>query len=82
MLLYNRNDFVERGLSTKKEKFSMDMMKSFLSKRNRLDRFKSGMKNMGVRMVFKKAWGPRRELPRFADKSFRDLWLEREEKTI
>ena len=58
----------------------MDMMKSFLSKRKRLDRFKSGMKNIGVRMVFKKAWGPRRELPKFAEKSFRDMWLEREGK--
>jgi L-lactate dehydrogenase complex protein LldF len=80
MLLYNRNDSVLKGYSKKGEKFSMDMMKRFLSKRKRMDMFKSGMKNMGVRMVFKNAWGPRRELPKFAEKSFRDLWLERQGK--
>jgi L-lactate dehydrogenase complex protein LldF len=80
MLLYNRNDSVLKGYSKKGEKFSMDMMKRFLSKRKRMDMFKSGMKNMGVRMVFKNVWGPRRELPKFAEKSFRDLWLERQGK--
>jgi len=80
MLLYNRNDSVLKGFSKKGETFSMDMMKRFLSKRKRMDMFKSGMKNMGVRMVFKNVWGPRRELPKFAEKSFRDLWLERQGK--
>ena len=80
MLLYNRNDSVLKGYSKKGEKFSMDMMKRFLSKRKRMDMFKSGMKNIGVRMVFKNVWGPRRELPKFAEKSFRDLWLERQGK--
>lgn len=80
MLLYNRNDSVLKGYSKKGEKFSMDIMKRFLSKRKRMDMFKSGMKNMGVRMVFKNVWGPRRELPKFAEKSFRDLWLERQGK--
>jgi L-lactate dehydrogenase complex protein LldF len=80
LLLYNRNESVTKGISKKGEKFSMDMMERFLSKRKRLDRFGSGLKNLGVRMVFKNVWGPRRELPKFAEKSFRDLWLEREEK--
>jgi L-lactate dehydrogenase complex protein LldF len=80
LLLYNRNESVTKGISKKGEKFSMDMMERFLSKRKRLDRFGSGLKNLGVRMVFKNVWGPRRELPKFAEKSFRDLWLEREGK--
>ena len=80
LLLYNRNESVTKGISKKGEKFSMDMMKRFLSKRKRLDRFGSGLKNLGVRMVFKNVWGSRRELPKFAEKSFRDLWLEREGK--
>jgi len=80
MLLYNRNDSVLKGFSKKGETFSMDMMKRFLSKRKRMDMFKSGIKNMGVRMVFKNVWGQRRELPKFAEKSFRDLWLERQGK--
>ena len=80
LLLYNRNESVTKGISKKGEKFSMDMMERFLSKRKRLDRFGSGLKNLGVRMVFKNVWGSRRELPKFAEKSFRDLWLEREGK--
>jgi hypothetical protein len=44
------------------------------------DRFSSGLKNIGVRMVFKNVWGSKRELPKFAEKSFRDLWQEREGK--
>ncbi len=80
LLLYNRSESVTKGISKKGEKFSMDMMEKFLSKRKRLDRFGSGIKNLGVRMVFKNVWGPRRELPKFADKSFRDMWQEREGK--
>jgi L-lactate dehydrogenase complex protein LldF len=80
LLLYNRNESVIKGISKKGEKFSMDIMERFLSKRKRLDRFNSGWKNLGVRVVFKSVWGPRRELPKFAEKSFRDLWQEREGK--
>lgn len=78
LLLYNRSESVTKGISKKGEKFSMDMMERFLSKRKRLDRFGPGLKNLGVRMVFKNVWGPRRELPKFAEKSFRDMWQERE----
>lgn len=77
LLLYNRSESVAKGISKKGEKFSMDMMEKFLSKRKRLDRFGPGLKNLGVRMVFKNVWGPRRELPKFAEKSFRDMWQER-----
>lgn len=80
LLLYNRSESVTKGISKKGEKFSMDMMERFLSKRKRLDRFGPGLKNLGVRMVFKNVWGPRRELPKFAEKSFRDMWQEREGK--
>jgi L-lactate dehydrogenase complex protein LldF len=80
LLLYNRNESVMKGISKKGEKFSMNMMERFLSKRNHLDRFNSGMKNFGVRMVFKNVWGPRRELPKFATKSFRDMWISHKEK--
>ena len=80
LLLYNRSESVTKGISKKGEKFSMDMMEKFLSKRKRLDRFGPGLKNLGVRMVFKNVWGPRRELPKFAEKSFRDMWQEREGK--
>lgn len=77
LLLHNRNDSVSAGFSKPGEKKSMNMMKKFLSKRKRMDMFSMSVKNIGMKMVFKKVWGPRRELPKFAKKSFRELWFER-----
>jgi L-lactate dehydrogenase complex protein LldF len=77
LLLHNRNDSVNSGFSKPGEKKSMSMMKNFLSKRKRMDMFSMRVKNIGMRFVFKKLWGPRRELPKFAKKSFRELWFER-----
>jgi len=77
MLLYNRNESVKKGLSKKSENISMKGMEHFLLKRKRMDMFNSRLKNIGMQMLFKSAWGPRRELPKFAKKSFHDLWEER-----
>jgi len=38
-------------------------------------------KNLMLKLVFKKAWGPRRALPIVQKKSFYQLWLDRKEKT-
>lgn len=77
MLLYNRNESVKSGFATSSEKFSMNGMKYFLMKRNRMDMLKGGLKNLGMQMFFSRAWGSNRELPKFAKKSFRELWLEK-----
>ncbi|MBM3435473.1 MAG: iron-sulfur cluster-binding protein [Bacteroidetes bacterium] len=77
LLLHNRNDSVNEGFSKPGEKKSMNMMKKFLSKRKRMDMFSMRVKNIGMKMVFKKVWGPRRELPKFAKKSFREMWFEK-----
>lgn len=80
LLLENRKDSVAEGFITRNEKISMNGMIAFLSRRKRMDLFNAKLKMIGMQIVFKKAWGPRRELPKFSKKSFRDLWLEREEK--
>jgi L-lactate dehydrogenase complex protein LldF len=77
LLLHNRNDAVKSGFMKPGEKKAMGMMKNFLLKRKRMDMVGMSLKNIGMRMVFKKVWGPRRELPKFAKKSFRELWLEK-----
>ncbi len=41
-----------------------------------MDMLKSGMKNLGMQMFFIRAWGSHRDLPKFAKKSFREMWLE------
>ncbi len=80
LLLENRRDSVSEGLISRGEKISMNSMKTFLVKRKRLDLVNSKLKNIGMQVVFKKAWGPRRELPKFAKKSFREMWEEQRSK--
>lgn len=76
LLLDNRHDIVKQGMVSRGEKISMNGMKTFLSKRKRMDLAGARLKNIGLQLIFKKAWGPRRELPKFAGKSFRELWME------
>lgn len=78
MLLDNRNESVNLGYSKPSEKFSISSMNTFLSKRKRMDMFSPKLKNIGIQLIFKNAWGSRRELPKFANKSFRDMWMERD----
>ena len=78
MLLDNRNESVKLGYSKAGEKIAISSMNTFLSKRKRMDMFNAKMKNIGIQLIFKNAWGSRRELPKFANKSFRDLWMERD----
>jgi len=77
LLLDNRNESVIKGFITKGEKISMNRMKTYLSKRKRMDLLNSRIKNIGIQIIFKQAWGSRKELPRFANKSFREMWMER-----
>ncbi|MCD4791312.1 MAG: iron-sulfur cluster-binding protein [Bacteroidales bacterium] len=77
LLLYNRNDSVKAGYSKMMDKISMYGMKKILLKRKRMDMFNAGMKNIALRTFIKKVWGPRRELPVIAKKSFRELWLQK-----
>ena len=53
-------------------------MKYILQKRKRLDMFNPRLKNIGMQLIFKNAWGSRRELPKFANQSFHQLGLDRE----
>ena len=76
MLLVNRNEAVNSGIVKASERISMIGMKHFLMKRKRMDMVNSRFKNIGMQLMFKSAWGSRRELPKFARKSFRELWNE------
>jgi L-lactate dehydrogenase complex protein LldF len=53
--------------------------KTIMMHRWMLDKPGSKLKNRMVRRFGKKLWGPRRVLPKFAPKSFRELWKERSE---
>jgi L-lactate dehydrogenase complex protein LldF len=77
MLLFNRNEAVKRGFPKATWKFMMKGWKMVMLHRWMIDKSGAGMKNRAFRMYFKKWWGPRRELPKFAEKNFKQLWLEK-----
>jgi L-lactate dehydrogenase complex protein LldF len=82
LLIYNRSESVKMGFSKKGEKVSMNAMKNFLLSRKKMDMFNSKFKNIGLQYFFKNTWGTKRELPKFAKKSFRELWMERKNSSI
>ncbi len=79
LLLVNRKEAIENGFYTYFEKKSLDMATFALSSRKRLDMISGGKKNFAMKLTVKKLWGPRRELPVIAKKSFSQLWKERKE---
>lgn len=77
LLLYNRNEAVTGGLTTRSERMAQRLAKNGLSNRWMMDFGGGSLKNTAMRMFMKKYWGPRRTLPEFAPKSFKQLWEER-----
>ena len=76
LLLVNRNDAVEKGFYTFFEKQSIKVSTKALSSRKKLDFFDGKTKNFGSKLFVEKIWGPRRDLPEFAEKSFSKQWKE------
>jgi L-lactate dehydrogenase complex protein LldF len=73
LLLYNRRDAVKKGFTDKNFDRIMKAYKMAMKKRWIIETLKPGMKNMGMKLAFKKSWGPRRKLPEFKE-SFNSRW--------
>jgi L-lactate dehydrogenase complex protein LldF len=78
LLLVNRKESVEEGLSSGGERFVMRNMKKVLLSRKRMN-MGGGFKNLLFRNFFASSWGPRRELPKLQAKTFNKLWKEKQE---
>ncbi|MDP4266776.1 MAG: LutB/LldF family L-lactate oxidation iron-sulfur protein [Bacteroidota bacterium] len=76
LLLYNRRDIVNSGLTKKSDRVFMFAYKKAMTNRWLLDLFGSKWKNYALNKFFKNLWGPRRELPVVKEKSFRKIWKE------
>ena len=75
-LLQNRNFAVSNRMVTSLEKYSMYGYKKIMGKRKWLDLAPGKLKNLLFRTFMRKTWGPRRELPEIAQKSFSRQWKE------
>ncbi len=79
LLLYNRNDSVKEGYANRFDKTVMFAYKTAMGKRKYLDMLSGKSKKSMLNKFFTSSWGPRRELPEVAAKSFKELWEERRE---
>ena len=73
LLLYNRRDAVAQGKTEKGFSMVMNAYKLAMKKRWIIETFSPSMKNIGIGMVFSKAWGVNRKLPKFKE-SFAQRW--------
>ncbi len=74
LLLYNRNDSIKESKIKFSEKLMMFGWKKVMLNRSLMDIVGGNLKNIAIKMFFRKAWGPRRELPKIQPKSFKKLW--------
>jgi len=78
-LLVNRNDAIKKGSYTFMEKQSIALSTKGMSSRKMMDMVGGKTKNTLAGTFLKKTWGSRRDLPKFADKSFNEQWKEKNE---
>lgn len=78
LLLYNRKDAVAQGYSDKSFSRVMKAYKKVMNNRWMIESIPVSIKNIGMSVAFTKAWGNRRQLPKFKE-SFNSQW-KREEK--
>lgn len=76
LLLLNRSDSVKEGHVTGNEKWSMKAMKKMMLKRKYMDMGGFGVRNYTFKRSIGNNWGPRRDTPSLAKKSFNTLWKE------
>jgi L-lactate dehydrogenase complex protein LldF len=77
LLLENRKDAVKEVKPAMFERLTMWGWKKLMLNRKFMDLGSVNLKNKALKMVFSKPWGPRREVPTLAEKSFHNLWKER-----
>jgi L-lactate dehydrogenase complex protein LldF len=75
-LLRNRQENVAQGFEKTGEKLAWYTWKKFMLSRKNLNR-PAAIKNFTFKQFYKSDWGEQREFPKIADKSFNQLWRER-----
>lgn len=81
MLLLNRKEAVEAGVTASSDNFLIKQSTRLLLNRKYLDMTKGGTKNMVLKYFVSKSWGSHREMPELAKKSFSQQWKEQQAKS-
>ena len=76
MLLLNRRDAVAEHDNSKTEDMGWKVWNASMQKRSRMDLVGGKVKNFFLKLLFKKQWGDRREMPEIAPKSFAKQYTE------
>jgi L-lactate dehydrogenase complex protein LldF len=77
LLLVNRNDAVKDGFIPFKEKQGIKWATKVLDSRKLMNMASGKTKNMLAAKFATKSWGSKRKFPKIADKSFNELWKEK-----
>ena len=77
-LLRNRHDSVNQGFEKTGEKLAWFSWKKLMLSRKNLNRSYS-IKSFTFKQFYKEGWGESREFPKIAEKSFNQIWREKNE---
>jgi L-lactate dehydrogenase complex protein LldF len=77
LLLANRDMAIKKGHYTFMEKQSMKLSTTGLKSRKLMNMLSGKTKNTLANTFLKSAWGQKRELPKFAPKSFNEQWKDK-----
>jgi len=80
LLLINRQESVEQDHGSSAEKLAWYGWKQVCLNRRLMNLAKAGTKNYFIHKMFASAWGGQRELPKFAARSFNELWRQRKKR--
>lgn len=73
LLLINRRDAVQGGMTNSFENQALKMAKTALMNRTAMDFIGGSLKNMGAKTMGKTLWGDKRDMPSFAKKSYSQM---------
>lgn len=77
LLLYNRNDSVEKGGSDFTENTIWRVWRRTMLNRKKMESPNAAIKNFFLKIAFNKSWGKHREMFKVAPKSFYKQWMEK-----
>jgi L-lactate dehydrogenase complex protein LldF len=74
----NKQLYVKEGKMSKKENLALYFWKTAMLKRSKMEKGGTTLKNLVLRQFFKKGWGTRKDFPEVVEKSFNQLYREKQ----